>query len=318
MSTAAIKPSTGAEEESLEPFLGRGSIALISAIVSPVMLILLFAAAALMQEASVTGTPLGSPGGQLGMLVGAILIIGLAHTAMWSTIGIIISTVWAGFFAVLLLMRALVAGVPANSLEALLCWEQLPLQAFVILLTALISTRSQRRRRRESEPVDNAGVVEVSALGTVAFMFALSLVFLVLASAPSTITPIIMNDPSLTTRPRGEDWLIILIISCILSALTWLATKSVIVVQLAAWLVMLIPGMFIVPLISTLAGVVATPQDPQMLAISYSMPVIGVYGLMIVTATYAIALMNRIEPLPEEPSVDEASADEAYAEEPLG
>lgn len=300
----------------------RIAIGAVSFVLSPIMLTLLFSSTAQLQYASVTGVPLGSPGGQLGMLVGAILIVVLAHTTRWTTVGIFIATAWSAVFAIAVTLQSVLGFAPLNLLESLLYWQQLPLQTFVILLTAFIATRTIRRRVRKCKMpkgMTNKSV-ELSAFGTIAVLLALTLAFLVLVLAPSTVTTLLMRLPELTRIPGGREWFAILMSCVALAFLTWISTRSIAAVQLAAWLVLLIPGMFLVPLISTLTGVVATPQDPQMLAISYAMPVVGVLGLLIVCNSYSIILMQRETPssLDEIKAVPEDEADpagQAHAEE---
>ena len=80
----------------------------------------------------------------------------------------------------------------------------------------------------------------------------------------------------MSQRPTLQHWIVIVVIVAVLFALTWLATRALFAVQLIGWLLLLIPGLFLVPLISTLTGMVATPQNQILLAVAYSMPVMGI------------------------------------------
>ncbi len=278
-----------------EALLGRGTIAVFSFVVSPIILTLLYNSTALLQEGSITGIPLGSPTGQLGILVVAILIIILAYLTRWSAIGIVIATTWAGAFAALFIGNSIISPAPTSSTQALLMWQQLPLQTFVILFTALMVTLAKRRqsKRNNFKPEKEPGPAALSGYFIVTLLFALSLIFLVLASSPNTITPTILNVPQLMPKLSGSDWLLVLLISLALMAFTAMAYKSVLAVQLVAWFLLLIPALFLGPLFSLLTNKLVTPQDPFMISIGYTMPVLGVFGLIIATCTYSISISTN-------------------------
>ena len=173
----------------------------------------------------------------------------------------------------------------------MLMWQQLPLQTFVILFTALMVTLAKRRqsKRNNFKPEKEPGPAALSGYFIVTLLFALSLIFLVLASSPNTITPTILNVPQLMPNLSGSDWLI----SLALMAFTAMAYKSVVAVQLVAWFLLLIPALFLGPLFSLLTNKLVTPQDPFMISIGYTMPVLGVFGLIIATCTYSISISTN-------------------------
>ncbi|WP_072343425.1 hypothetical protein [Actinomyces urinae] len=278
-----------------EALLSRGTIAVFSFIVSPIILTLLYNSTALLQEGSITGIPLGSPTGQLGVLVVAILIIIIAYLTRWSAIGIVIATTWAGAFALFFLGNSIISSAPTSSTQAMLMWQQLPLQIFVILFTALVVTLAKRRQSKHnnSKPARELGPAVLSVYFIVTLLFALSLIFLVLASSPDTIKPTVLNVPQLMPKLTGSDWLLVLLISLVLMAFTAMAYKSVVAVQLVAWFLLLIPALFLGPLFAILTNKLVTPQDPFMISIGYSMPVLGVFGLIIATCTYSISISTN-------------------------
>lgn len=275
-----------------EDLLGRGTIAVFSFVVSPIILTLLFNSTALLQEGSITGIPLGSPTGQLGILVVAILIIILAYLTSWSTIGIVIATIWAGAFAALFIGNSIISPAPTSSIQALLMWQQLPLQTFVIFFTTLMVALAKRRQstRGNPKPVKEPGPAALSGYLIVTLLSALALIFIVLASSPNTITPTILNMPLLMPKLSGSDWFLVLLISLTLVAFTAMAYKSVLAVQLVAWFLLLIPALFLGPLFSILTNKLVTPQDPIMISVGYAMPVLGVFGLIVATCTYSISI----------------------------
>jgi hypothetical protein len=275
-------------------YFGRGTVGALSFIVSPLALALLFTATSLLQEVSATGTPLGSPGGQLGMLVSAILIALIAHSARWSTIGILMLTGWSAIFAGVVVFHTLYPPNYMNSVEALLMWSQLPILTFTILLAATLATMLVRTRKERDRMPGPPSSFEMTTYATIALLFGLATIFLVYAIAPETAEAIILRYPSMSQRPTLQHWIIILVIAAVLFSLTWLATRALFAVQLIGWLLLLIPGLFLVPLLSTLTGAVATPQNHILLGVGYSMPVIGVIGLLIVTSTHSISLMHRL------------------------
>ena len=127
MTAPAKRETTPGAPPIRDVYFGRGTVGVLSFIISPLALGLLFTSTALLQDVGATGTPLGSPGGQLGMLVSAILIALIAHSARWSTIGISTLTGWAGVFAAVVTFHTLRPPSYMNGLEALLMWSQLPI-----------------------------------------------------------------------------------------------------------------------------------------------------------------------------------------------
>ncbi|HHT40778.1 MAG TPA: hypothetical protein GX000_03960 [Actinomyces sp.] len=294
MTAPAKRETTPGAPPIRDVYFGRGTVGVLSFIISPLALGLLFTSTALLQDVGATGTPLGSPGGQLGMLVSAILIALIAHSARWSTIGISTLTGWAGVFAAVVTFHTLRPPSYMNGLEALLMWSQLPILTFTILLAATLATMLVRTRKERDRMPGPPSSFEMTAYATIALLFGLATVFLVYAIAPETAEAIILRYPSMSQRPTLQHWIVIVVIVAVLFALTWLATRALFAVQLIGWLLLLIPGLFLVPLISTLTGMVATPQNQILLAVAYSMPVIGVIGLLIVTSTHSISLMHRL------------------------
>ncbi|MDO5049143.1 MAG: hypothetical protein Q4D87_04590 [Actinomycetaceae bacterium] len=294
MTTAPNRQTTPGAPPVRDVYFGRGTIGVMSLIVSPLALGLLYTSTALLQEVAVTGTPLGSPGGQLGMLVSAILIGAIAHSARWSTIGISILTGWSAVFAAVVAYHSQYPPLKVSGLEALLLWSQLPLATFIILLAATLATRLIRTRKESNNMRNRPNPVEMTTYGVVALLFGLSATFLVYSLAPQTAQAVILERPDLSPTPTTRQWIVILILLIVLFLLTWLATRALFSVQLVGWFVLLIPGMFIVPLLSTLTSTVATPEHADLLSLAYCTPVIGVIGLLIVTSTHSISLMHRL------------------------
>lgn len=294
MTAVASKNTTPGASPIRDMSFGRGTIGVLSFIVSPLALALLFISGAMLQEASVTGTPLGSPGGQLGILVAAILLSVIAHSARWSTIGVLMLTGWAGVFAVMVLASGtLMPPEYMSDLESLMQWSQLPLITFSICLAATIATRVTRTRKTDGR-LKETSHLETALYALIAVLLIASMFMLLYSIAPISAEPIILQNPSLTPAPTPRQWVIILVITLVAFALTWMATRVLSVIQITVWSLLLIPGLFLVPLLATFTGSIATPNNQLMMAAAYVMPVAGIIGLLIVTTTHSISLMHRL------------------------
>ncbi|MDO5728613.1 MAG: hypothetical protein Q4P71_03185 [Actinomycetaceae bacterium] len=273
---------------------GRRTLFIAAALLSPVALALLYNSVGLLQAVGATGTPLGSPGGQLGLLVSAILIALISHSSRWSTIGPAALTFWAGAFAVVLMYETWSSSSQSPSeIEALLQWSQLPTIVFFICCAATLATRFVRRRREHGELRGSRSKYEGLMITISAFLLSFAILVLLYAIAPRTVAPLIIRTPEFMSPPGANTVLLAPGIALIAFVITWLATRSVLGVQLAAWIVLLIPGIVLVPLITTLSGAIATPGQPDSIALAMTMPVAGVVGLVIAVTTHGIALMHK-------------------------
>lgn len=274
--------------------LGRRTLFVAAALLSPVALSLLYNSVGLLQAVGATGTPLGSPGGQLGLLVSAILIALISHSSRWSTIGPAALTFWAGAFALVLIYETWSSPYRNPSeIEALLQWSQLPTIVFFICCAATLATRFVRRRREHGSPCGSQSKYEGLMITVSAFLLSFAILVLLYAIAPRSAAPLIIRLPEFMVPPGANTALLVVAIALISFLITWLATRSVFGVQLAAWIVLLIPGIVLVPLVTTLSGAIATPGNPDSIALAMSMPVAGVVGLVIAVTTHGITLMHK-------------------------
>ena len=124
------------------------------------------------RDVGAAGTPLRSPG-TTRMLVSAILIALIAHSARWSTIGISTLTGWAGVFAAVVTFHTLRPPSYMNGLEALLMWSQLPILTFTILLAATLATMLVRTRKERDRMPGPPSSFEMTAYATIALLSAL-------------------------------------------------------------------------------------------------------------------------------------------------
>ncbi|MDO5719620.1 MAG: hypothetical protein Q4P05_02680 [Actinomycetaceae bacterium] len=274
--------------------LGRRTLFIVSAILSPIALGLLYNSVGLLQAVGATGTPLGSPGGQLGLLVSAVLIALISHSSRWSTIGPAALTFWAAVFAITIVYETWFSSdIVISEVEALLQWSQLPLVVFFVCLAATLATRYVRRKKGDGEFTQERPKYEGLMITLTALLLAVALLILVYALAPRSAGPLIIRSTREFGSPGLHTALIAFAIALIAFLLTWLATRSVMGVQLAVWAVLLIPCMVLIPLVTTLTGMIATPNNSTAIALAMTMPVGGTIGLIVAVTTHGIALMHK-------------------------
>lgn len=274
--------------------LGRRTLFIASAILSPIALGLLYNSVGLLQAVGATGTPLGSPGGQLGLLVSAVLIALISHSSRWSTIGPSALTFWAAVFAITIVYETWFSSYTMISeVEALLQWSQLPLVVFFVCLAATLATRYVRRKKDDGHLAVERSKYEGLMVTVSAVLLAVALLILVYALAPQSAGPLIIRSTREFGSPGLNTALIAFAVSLIAFLLTWLATRSVVGVQLAVWAILLIPCIVLIPLLTTLTGMIATPDNPRAIALAMTMPVVGTIGLVIAVTTHGIALMHK-------------------------
>ncbi|MDT3766632.1 hypothetical protein QS713_00915 [Gleimia hominis] len=261
-------------------------IVTLSFVLAPAAFLLLFTSVGRLLNAGAGGTPLASPTGQLGVLGSAILLLLIAHTVRWSNAGMGVLTIWSAALTLIYAAQGLLGA--SSCTQALTRWTQLPLYACSICVGVTLMTKYMTTRAPQPNPRIPAWLAF-----TCAFVLSGAIVGMLYVLAPRNVDAIRLGDASLLpARTSGEVALIVL--TCLgAMVLALLANISVGAVQAAAWIFFLIPGLIVVPTVTTLTDVTATPSNSAIIAWQMTMPVCATIGVLLATTTHAIALAHN-------------------------
>ncbi|MDO5722010.1 MAG: hypothetical protein Q4P06_05665 [Actinomycetaceae bacterium] len=300
-----VPPSTTSETD----VVGRRTAFILAFVLSPITLWLLFVSVISQQSVAATGLPLGSPGGQLGMLLATVGLLIISQTARWSSTGFFTLAGWSGAFYLFLTVRFTAIPLPPLAEgDELLFWCRLPLLVFVIALGAGIATRRVRRLASQEPPVaptpsadQDPHSSQISTekrawpLTILCVLIASVIAALILSIAPRTSEPLILHRPDLYLNTSTESTLVVLLAAAALFVLTWLAGFSVVSVQVGAWAVLLLPGLVVIPLIVTSAELMPTPENEPLVALSFALPVVGAVGAVVAATTHVLLVLSKHE-----------------------
>lgn len=335
-----------------EDVFGRRMSSLVAFCVSPIIMWLLLSAITSLQSVGATGLPLGSPGGQLSILLATIGMLIISQTARWSAMGLFILTGWAAAFTVYVAASMGSAQLPQIfDDQALLQWSYFPVLIFTICLAASLATRRARLQRlraartcaaapqnsqmdaenpAQADHADAAQNYQANQTDTLqerdtdpdlaaqdtppltpnprlapprwawpttllASGLALLAGALVFSLAPRTSVPLIMQHPSWYLKLEAAPTIAVIVLIATLFALTWLAHLRPMPVQIAAWVLMLLPGLVVIPLFTTVIGWMPTPDDGFAISLAMSMPVTGTLGATIAATTQALFALSKPE-----------------------
>lgn len=269
---------------------------LVAFFTSPLIMWLVLSAIISLQSVGATGLPLGSPGGQLSILLATIGMLIISQTARWSPMGLFILSGWAAAFAFYVTVSMESPLLPhLFQDQALLRWCYFPVLIFTICLAAALATRRTGRQRLASSLQPTTCTHWTWPMTLLAGGLALVVNGMVFYLAPRTVAPLVMQQPDryLTLEPT-QGILLLLLIAAVFT-LTWLANLRPLPIQVAAWVLMLLPGLVVIPLFTTVAGWMPTPDNELAASLALSMPVIGTLGATIVATTQPLFSLSKPE-----------------------
>lgn len=267
---------------------------LFALLASPVAIALLGASVVSVESASAVGQPMSSTLGLLGMGVAAVLLGLVALNSEDSTVGMVVATAFAAVIG-LLQMLGLVPGVTllgASQVASIVTmgWSFHPFVVFVLLGSAsavMHWVRSNGLRRLSSACGDevverpaSAGRGRVRSIAGAASMVCGALIVLLLVrAAPVDTTAVASRGIGGLAWVPGESAVLGLAAALCMMGIVVCARWSVIAVQVVAWVFLVVPACFLIPLWASLTGAVPTPGVSASTAVLLACPVLSAWGL---------------------------------------
>lgn len=287
----SVSPAPGDQD-----VFGRRTTAILAFFLSPLSLWLLFSGVTSLQSTGATGLPLGSPGGQLSMLLAIIGLVIISQTARWSAAGLFILAGWSAVFS--LYIAASMESLwlpPMFHFQPLLFWCHFPSLVFCICLAAAIVTRWMREHTRDSRYRPPTSARSAWPVTILAFALALGIVALLFSLAPKTSQPLILRQAQWYLTFTNQPFVVVVLLLALVLGLTLLVKIGPMPVQLAAWGVLLLPGLVVIPLLTTVWEWMPTPDDEFAIALSLATPVAGALGATIAATTQVLLALSKGE-----------------------
>jgi hypothetical protein len=318
MTGAVPRPSTGPgvpAARTSEPAPARGAThtraqhlrcGIFAAIFAPIALSVLGLAVTDLQATAAVGQPLSSSEGMVGILVSGFLLVLIGVNTEDSPAGMIVTTAAAlvvgalQMFGVTPLPGRALSGVSSTDLVAALSWSVYPISVLAICAGSTLAMLMGRRRPRRTASSPSRRLLshggERTAVATTSMLLAAGAATCLVLAAPNDTTEV---------AAHGLPGLLVLHTLRILPALAAAALLgcvalgsrwSVLGTQVPAWLLMVIPGFFGVPVWMTLTGHVITPGPSPATAIGLAAPVVTALGVLLVTTSLGVHWTRRRVP----------------------
>ncbi len=310
---------TDGTREALATNAGRtgASIAVLSSFAAPLGLLLLYTSSAAVMEAAAEGTPLSAYIGTVGILVGGLVLFGLGALSTASSVALYVLTTWAGILAIVFTVprsiRESAIGRRWFTFDVILApltWSWLPLLIFCACAGATVSVILVRRWQRESAPLAEPTVLrdKNAQTGVISVLVSLALVVVlwatVMEQAPADLEQFALFGAQGLNMPARSG--VALAISCgVVFFLAVSTAHSTLGATVGATLAMLLPGLVLVPLWSTLTGQVATPSASVETMLALASPVIATVGATLLGTTVPIHYLRLAGWNPEARSVSQ-------------
>lgn len=265
--------------------------------ISPIALWLLYASITALQEAGSTGMPLGAPSGQIGILICGIGLFLIAQSARWTKAGLTPLVFWtASFVLISFLGEGAATRIGLRETLMLHSWSQLPVILLAITISASLALSQQRARLTSATPPASSNVPYIGVF-VIAVMAAFTILTLTISVAPA-----ISTHHFLLTRaqdsygiPHGDEMFVGLLNLLCASLIPWLALRSQLAAQFAAWVMLIVPSFILVPLLMTLWELSPTPGNPTAMSWAQATPVTGSIGLVLSACCYAVTSIGKDE-----------------------
>lgn len=289
---------------------------------APAALMILGLAVTDIQSEAAVGQPLASSEGLVGLLLATMLLALISLNSEESTVGMVVACVWAGVIGTLQLAgvvrapSALLSAVTGADASAALRWSLYPVSVLAILVGATLAVRATRQRgaaihvrlgRSAAEAHDEEQLLEeftdAFASGrthyrerTIVMVSSVALTLVAMAAILHIAPDDTIQVPALglTGLVQGYTYqpLIALVAALCLGLVAWGSRWSVLGPQVVAWVLLVFPSYFVVPVWASLTGNVAAPGASRMTAVSLSGPVFTALG-MVLSATTISAQWTR-------------------------
>lgn len=293
------------------------SVALLSSFTAPLGLLLLYSSSAAVMEAAAEGTPLSSYIGMVGILVGGLILFALGVLSTASSTALYVLTAWAGVLAIVFTVPRSVRESPFGRhwfafdvVLAPLTWSWLPLLIFCACVGATVSVILVRRWQQEAAPLAEPTVLrdKNAQNGAISILVSLVLVAVlwitVVEQAPANLEPFALFGAQGLNMPARSG--VALAISCgVVFILAVSTAHSTLGVTVGATLLMLLPGLLLIPLWGTLTGQVATPSAPAETMVALASPVMATIGATLLGTTVPIHYLRLAGWNPETQSVSQ-------------
>lgn len=258
---------------------------------SPFVLVGLSLAVTDLVQVAATGQPLSSSEGLVGLLAAgtllALLGVGVARTPAPLV-------AFAGWASVVGVLQTVPADVPLvvvrttwRGSAAAMGWCLFPACVWTIAVggaaAAVLAHRARRGRARGTPAPDRVANANI----LISVLLAATADAALLWTAPRDTTAVAARGlaglaADSAARPVG------LVAAAALGAIAVLSYRSSMGAQIAAWAVMVVPSLVVVPLVSSFSGWVATPGASLATAVGLASPVITGLGLMLAGTSLAV------------------------------
>ncbi|MCS4484739.1 hypothetical protein NXS08_04500 [Gleimia sp. 6138-11-ORH1] len=252
----------------------------------PIALYLIFNSVALLTETGALGTPLASPAGHFSLLVATLLFAAISYLRRLTDLSLLIMTFWTGLFAFLSLLVTVFSwsnptdlSITFGNIMILLSWNQLPLLFLLIVLATVSPRKAPRRKASRAAPPKRL----FSTFQSFALTFSLGLVLfgILYLLAPRSSAPLITRHYFQLINLSFWQIGFLLLAGCLVFILACLTTRYPFTSHLSIWGSLVLPGLIVCPLYLTLSGVSITPNHPNLIAFSFTLPVVGALGISI-------------------------------------
>lgn len=268
---------------------------------TPVALGMLGLAVTDSQAVAAVGQPLSSSLGLIGLMISTVLLGLIAVNADESPAGMVVMTAWSLIIGIMQLLGitpvpvGMVSSVSGSDTRASMLWCLYPLAVFSICLGATIATIEVRRRavsavKQHGDASGWEAVADVYAPGPLherdrVIVTTSSMILVVVAvaaliwAAPSDTLPVAAHGLAGLVPAHPSGWAAALVAAVSLGVVAWGTRRSLFGAEVAAILVMVLPAYLVLPLRSTLTGMVATPGRSILTSFSLAAPVVTALGL---------------------------------------
>jgi len=277
-----------------------------AAFFAPIALAVLGLAVTDLQATAAVGQPLSSSEGMVGILVAALLLVLIGVNSEDSPAGMVVTTAAAlvvgclQMFGVTPLPGRALSGVSGADLVSALSWGLYPLSVLAICAGSTLAMLMWRREARRGpgsprrRPLSHGG--ERTAVATTSMLLAAGAATCLVVAAPTDTIEVAAHGLPGILALHSPRVLPALAAAALLGCVALGSRWSVMGTQVPAWLLMVLPGFFGVPVWMTLTGRVITPGPSPATAIGLAAPVVTALGLLLVTTSLGVHWARRPHP----------------------
>ena len=277
--------------------------AFFAAIFAPVALILMGMSLADLQARAAIGVPLASVEGMIGMAFSAIILGMISINCERHSIGMFVAAAWAliigflqtfGYFRIQFLVAA---NLSADDMSAAQRWNLYPVCVAAILLgsgVALALTHRARAKNPETEklmPFERHQSERI-AVAVASLPLGIGALALLIRCAPADSLPMAARGLSGVVAQTPLQPILSAAVAEVLGLIALASRWSMIGPQLIAW-TYIIPGFLLIPLGTTLTGVVVTPGHSLGTQVLMAASTIAAYGMILAASTLGIYWARR-------------------------